>query len=180
MNGDKTVRLVKASERQPNGFISYPGRRAIMVGAVLYGYINMQGRGGNGASFTFQQASGETIMEARPARIGGERHSEVMLWSDKVYQRNLGRDETPVPLDQRLRDRAQIMVDAKQLLPETEFAELVERRRQRARERELEGEREKIETLKQRARKAIAGHEELSTDELVARVVEAMTWAQSQ
>ncbi len=173
------VRLIKI-EPWPGEHIR--GRKTIMVDGVQWGSIHMQSCGPTGVYYTFcENGTGEITEEVASAYPGhSPRNVVIRVWGEKQHFRNLERGEAPKPLDLRLLDMVVVLIENGQLRhPDVVCA---------AKKKEVEkhraiiaAENAKTEAAFETKARSVCDDLGVDTSEhLVAVVVAAMKWAQTQ
>jgi hypothetical protein len=160
-----------------------PGRKKIMVDGVQWGSITMERCGRNGSKYTFE---GIRIPFSN-RRQDSDRTSPVVIWSDKVAQRQAPTGVKVAPLDVRLWATACDLIKKKLLISP---AEMEAKRREEnekvitARAEIMRAERAKFEAKAEECLEGFAiDHLFKSSgdrDAIKAKIIEAMKWAQSQ
>lgn len=177
-----TVELVKPTPEQNNrrydekrktyvGESFGRGERIIMVDGVRWGRTTVTGRGCHGTVHTFQQQGGEVIGDTS---TNGYFH-EIDVRSQKKRWNDTGEWK---PTEKRVLEKARELVAAGRLRHPDVVKREQDEGRKRVAERMRRNEEQRQQEFQERAMEATRANDPDS--EIVARVVAAMEWAQTQ
>lgn len=165
------------------------GRKVIMVDGEYWGNIDSQSVGPAGNYYYFQQAgSGGSIHRAVSSGLKGRtaRETQARVYGDKIAERRRRGDEPPLePLDNRIMKEVRALI-AEGLLRHPDVVK--EEQAKHAAEwaaRQKANEEEKRKTWEAKANEVMAlivfGAPPVATyDEIRAKIIETMEWAQTQ
>ncbi len=170
--------------------------RVIFVDWWPWGFVQQSYRGMHGVQYFFQDSTREVVPEkhGKDVRYSGlfERMSgHANVWSDKFYLRSMGfygssaqyrakQEGKYIPLEARLIEAITKAIKEKRLLSPADLkARAVQERLQRE-EKIAEAGKRLNDLFDARAAKAVESLPEKYRAQMIAPIVEAMKWAQSQ
>lgn len=152
----------------------------ILVDGVQWGQTRVEFRGRNGTVTKFEQLHGDIISskEGEEALKDFRGYHDVKVWSDKIELRGV---KTPSkPLDERVIDKIKELIEKGKL----RHPDVVRAENEKAeKDRELKySARQKAEdeAFRTKAMEALGLNDPNSDDSRIAKVIEAMRWAQTQ
>lgn len=154
------------------------GRRAIIVNGEEWGYVSQQVHGSRGASYAFFQTGGYTVRVPH----GAGTHT-VSVPGDKLAQKHNRNAAAVAPLEDRLLAKAiELVADGHLRDPRVIWDEKQTRAREIT-EREQRRRADKKAAFGERAAACLPGGalpNEAENAATIAKIIEAMEWAQSQ